>query len=147
MSKKENTLLKLLSPERKKIEERIQALLIEKEVLDRKIRETKLEKLAVGLKHEKEELEERIESLQKEKEDVILHRKVVEIIGELQCPKDFLCYKSEYEKLCKAGFNGNQDILHCLEVEPDECIFSLSLRNTYYCQCPLRNFIAVNIDK
>ena len=147
MSKKVNTLLKLLNSEREKIEERIQAILIEKEVLVGKIRETKLEKLVVGLKKEKEELEERIGSLKKEKEDVITHRKVVEIIGELQCPKGFLCYKSNYNELCKAGFNGKPGILHCLEDEPNECIFSLSLRNTYYCQCPLRNYIAEKVGK
>ena len=82
-----------------------------------------------------------------EKEDVITHRKVVEIIGKLQCPKDFICYKSDYEKLCKAGFNGKSAILHCLEEEPDECIFSLSIKDTYYCQFPLRNYIAENVAK
>ena len=147
MSKKTNTLLKLLSSEREKIEERIQALLIEKEVLAGKIRETRLEKLIVGLKQEKEELEERIESLQKEKEDITSQREAVGIVGDLKCPRGFQCYKSNYKVLCKAGVNGNQDILHCLEEEPDECIFSLSVKGTYYCQCPLRNHIAKRFEK
>ena len=147
MPKKTKTLLKLLSSEREKIEGRIQALLIEEEVLVGKIRETKRENLAVDLKKEREELEERIEGLKKEKEDITSHREVVEIIGDLKCPKDFQCYKSEYKALCKAGVNGNPDILHCLEAEPDECIFSLSYRDTYYCQCLLRNYIVERYGK
>jgi hypothetical protein len=147
MPRKAKTLLKLLSSEREKLEERIQKLLREKEVLNKKIRKTKLEKLVVGLKHEKEELEERIEILKKEKEDVTSHREVVEIIGELKCPKGFQCYKSKYDKLCNAEFNGKPDILSCLEEAPDECIFSLSYRDAYYCQCPLRNYIAEKVGK
>jgi len=147
MPKKAKTLLKLLSFEKEKLEERIRSLLREKEVLNKKIKKIKPEKLAVDLKQEKEELEERIESLKKEKEDVISHRKVVEMIGELKCPKDFQCYKSKYDELCNAEFKGRPDILHCLEEAPDECIFSLSYMGIHYCQCPLRNYIAEKIGR
>ena len=150
MPNKTKTLLKLLGFEKEKLEERIQSLLTEKEVLNKKIKKIKLEKLVVDLKQEKEELDERIESLKKEKEDIRSHRKVVEIIGDLKCPKDFQCYKSyksEYDELCKAGVNGKPGILCCLEEEPDECIFSLSYRDTYYCQCPLRNYIVQKYGK
>ena len=147
MPKKAKKLLNLLSFEKEKLEDRIQRLLREKEVLNRKIKETKLEKIAVDLKQEMEELEERIESLEQEKEDVKTHQKVVEIIGDLKCPKDFQCYKSKYDELCNAGFNGKPGMLCCLEEEPNECIFSLSYRDTYYCQCPLRNHIAEKVGK
>ena len=147
MPKKAKKILILLSIEKEKLEERIQRLLREKEVLDKKLKKAKLEKLVVDLMQEKEELTERIESLEKEKEDITSHRKAVEIVGDLKCPKDFQCYKSKYKALCKAGVNGNPDILHCLEEEPNECIFSLSYRDTYYCQCPLRNYIAEKFGK
>jgi vacuolar-type H+-ATPase subunit I/STV1 len=120
MPNKTKTLLKLLSLEKEKLEERIQSLLTEKEVLNKKIKKIKLEKLVVDLKQEKEELDERIESLKKEKEDIRSHRKVVEIIGDLKCPKDFQCYKSKYKALCKAGVNGTLlltlDTLYILSV-------------------------------
>ena len=147
MPKKTKALLSLLSFETEKLEERIQKLLREKELLNKKIRETKLEKMVVNLKHEKEEIEERLESLKQEKEEVTSHREVVGIIGDLKCPKGFQCHRSEYKVLCKAGVNGKPDILHCLEEVPDECIFSLPYRDTYYCQCPLRNYIAEKFGK
>jgi hypothetical protein len=78
--------------EKAKREERLQRFLREKEVLSKKIGGTKLAKLvAFDLKQAKEAIEERIESLEKEREDITSHRKVVEIIGDLQCPKDFQC--------------------------------------------------------
>jgi hypothetical protein len=147
MPKKAKTLMKLLSSEKEKLGERIQSLLREQEVLANKIRTIKLEKLAVDLRQEKEELEERIEGLKKAQEDVISHLKIVEMIGELKCPKDFQCYKSKYDALCNAEFKGTPDVLHCLEEAPDDCIFSLSYRDTYYCQCPLRNYIAEKVGK
>ena len=124
MSKKVKTLLKLLSSEKEKIEEKIHILVREKDVLGQSIKKAKVKKLLAGLKQEKEELEERIENLKKEKEDIVAHQQVVKIIGELQCPKGFQCYKSKYNELCKAGFNGKADILCCLEEEPKECLFS-----------------------
>ena len=147
MPKKAETLLKLLSLEKNKLEERIEGLLREKEVLINKIKQIKPEILAANLMQEREELEERIVSLKQEQEDVTTHRKIVEIIGELNCPKNFQCYKKRYDTLCNAAFKGKPNILHCLEEAPGACIFSLSYRDTYYCQCPLRNYIAESVGK
>ena len=147
MPKKAKTIMKLLSSEKEKLDERIQSLLREQEVFAKKIRTIKLGKLAVDLRQEKEELEERIEGLKKAQEDVINQQKAVEIIGALKCPKDFKCYKSTYNELCAAEFQYRTNVLNCLEEKPDGCIFSLSYRDTYYCQCPLRNYIAEKVGK
>ncbi len=147
MQKKRNTLLKLLKFEKKTLEERIERLLKEKEEVDRQIEKTKFDKMIVYLKQEIEELEERIKNLEQERKTVIQDMKAVEFMGELKCPKDFQCYKSKYEKLCKTEFFAETKVLHCLEEAPQSCTFALSYKDAYYCQCPLRYFIAEEIGK
>lgn len=147
MSKKRNTLLKLLRFEQETLEGKIERLLKEKEEIDEKIQLIELEKMIVDLNHEKEELQERIDNLERERVDVVRDMKVVGFMGKLQCPKNFKCYKKKYDELCKAEYFGETKVLHCLEEEPQSCTFSLSFNDIYYCQCPLRNFIAEEIDK
>ena len=147
MSKKRNTLLKLLRFEKVALEGRIERLLREKQEMSEKIKHIELEKLVGSLRNEKEELEERIEKLEKEREDVVRDMKVVGFMGDLKCPKDFQCYKRKYEELCKTDYFGETNVLLCLEEEPQSCTFSLSYKERYYCQCPLRNYIAEEIGK
>jgi hypothetical protein len=147
MQKKRNTLLKLLKFEKETLEKRIEMLLKEKREVTQHIERTTFEKIIVGLKQEIEELEERIKNLEKERKTVIRDMKVVQFMGELKCPKDFQCYKRKYEKLCKTEYFGETKILHCLEEVPQSCTFALSYKDTYYCQCPLRLFIAEEIGK
>jgi len=77
----------------------------EKEVLNKNIRKTKQAKLVVDLKQEKE--------------DITSHLKAVESIGDVTCPKDFHCYKSNYNELCNAAFKGTSGI------------FSAQFKNNY----------------
>ena len=147
MSKKINTLLRILKFEKETLEGRIARLIKEKGEVTEKIKKIKLETMVVDLNQEKEELEERIEKLERETADVVRDMKVLGFMGELKCPKDYQCYKKRYEELCKTEFFGETKILHCLEEEPQSCTFSLSYQDTYYCQCPLRNFIAEEIGK
>ena len=146
MSEKNNTLLKLLHSEKEKLEEKIEVLSREKEDISREIEKTRLDKLTVGLNQEKEELAERIESLSKEKEDIIKHLKIAGIIKNLKCPKDFQCYKGKNAELCKAEFVNDLKVLQCFENKHGECMYSLSYEEQYYCQCPLRNYIAKNME-
>jgi len=69
-------------------------------------------------------------------------RKIEEIIGEMKCPKDFVCYKSELQDLCKAEDVGMQSYLKCLEENPSDCVFSMGYAESHYCTCPLRCYIA-----
>ncbi len=62
-----------------------------------------------------------------------------------KCPKNFKCYKSGLENLCKAKqTEGAVSYLECLEENPQECIFSNLLQdwNLYVCSCPLRIYMA-----
>jgi hypothetical protein len=71
------------------------------------------------------------------------HKKQIEkILNGLQCPKDFACYTSGQERLCKAEDIGLESFLVCLERDPMECIFSIAYGSTHFCQCPLRVYIA-----
>ena len=76
-----------------------------------------------------------------------IKKEVEEIISGLQCPKDFECYKSGFENLCKAKDIGLKNYLECLEEDPTSCTFSLSMSGLYYCECPLRIYIAKKLKK
>jgi hypothetical protein len=54
-----------------------------------------------------------------------LEKGIAEIIGGLRCPKDFRCYRSGFENLCKAKDFGNRYLLECLEETPEQCKFSV----------------------
>ena len=77
----------------------------------------------------------------------IIRENIKQIIGEMQCPKDFKCAKSGFEKLCKAKYNCKKKQLECLESDPTDCEFSIDSVNEYFCSCPLRIFIARKLGK
>ena len=64
----------------------------------------------------------------------------------MDCPKDFLCVKSEFEILCKAGDNNMHQYAHCLE-DDLKCQFALSFGYDTFCRCPVRVYIANNLNK
>ena len=75
------------------------------------------------------------------------HKEEIErLMGGIVCPKDFKCYKSKYKELCKAQIFGLESFLVCLE-EDSECKFSYAIGARYFCQCPLRFFIAKKLKK
>ena len=74
-------------------------------------------------------------------------RKIEKIIGQLQCPKDFKCTDFGFENLCKARDFGIDDFLECLEDNPSRCSFAFHFGNTYFCQCPLRVYLAKKLKK
>ena len=84
--------------------------------------------------------------------DSIRHKKPLEevtplselkkILGRVQCPRDFYCYKSEYNSLSKREAIGAKSFLICLEEKLQECTFVISGEYHFLCKCPLRNYIA-----
>ena len=76
------------------------------------------------------------------------HRQEIETIASgLNCSKDFICYKSGFEKLCKARDFGMEEYIDCLEGKPEECEFSLPFGEGHLCKCALRIYIAKNLNK
>ncbi len=75
-------------------------------------------------------------------------KEIEEIIGQMECPEDFKCYKLGLKNLCKARDVGIKTFLVCLEENPQKCKFSVSFgRHSYFCQCPLRVYIAKKLKK
>jgi hypothetical protein len=69
-------------------------------------------------------------------------KKIEELLGQIKCPKDFICYKSGFKDLCKAEDVGMKSFLKCLEENPRDCLFSRGYAESHYCTCPLRIYIA-----
>ena len=68
--------------------------------------------------------------------------KLEDIMNGFKCPCDFNCYKSGFKDLCKAEDIGIESFLVCLEDDPSECKFSIPFGDAYFCECPLRVYIA-----
>ena len=70
------------------------------------------------------------------------HKKQIQrIMDQMKCPEDFKCYKSGFKDGCKAKDIGIKTFVECLEENPQECKFSMPFGYSYFCQCPLCNYI------
>ncbi len=78
--------------------------------------------------------------------DEVDEKKIVEIMGEMTCPKDFKCAKSGFENLCKAKSAGTDSYLLCLESDA-KCAFTFRLAGLYFCKCPMRVYLRNNLGK
>ena len=76
-----------------------------------------------------------------------LEKQLREAIGDLKCPKDFKCCTEALENLCKARDIGLESYLECLEENAFACPFSVHFGYVYYCECPLRIYIAKKLNK
>jgi hypothetical protein len=76
------------------------------------------------------------------------HKKqITEILDGLRCPKHYTCYTSGTEELCRAEDIGLESFLVCLEKNPRDCTFSVGFGDIYFCQCPLRVYLARKVTK
>ena len=73
--------------------------------------------------------------------------KIEEIIGQLNCPKNFKCAASGFENLCKAKDTGIDTYLLCQDNAPFLCKFSLKFKDEYFCSCPLRVYLSKHLGK
>jgi hypothetical protein len=62
------------------------------------------------------------------------------------CANDFKCCKSRFNDLCEAQEFGLESFLVCLEKDP-KCKFSYAIGSRYFCQCPLRAYLAKKLGK
>lgn len=72
-------------------------------------------------------------------------KEIEKIIGKMKCPQDFKCYQSGFEYLCKSRNVGIESYLECLEECSQDCVFSISYGNSYFCRCPLRVYLQKNL--
>jgi hypothetical protein len=76
-----------------------------------------------------------------------IKKKIKEIIGEIQCPREFCCLKTGFDRSCKTKDIGLKAYLECLEEDASLCQFSVSFGSTYFCSCPLRVYICKKLGK
>jgi hypothetical protein len=74
-------------------------------------------------------------------------KKIKEIIGELNCPKNFKCTKQGFKHLCKGKNVGLDHYLECLEENTVNCTFRVPYGKSHYCRCPLRVYLAKKLGK
>ena len=74
-------------------------------------------------------------------------RKLEELIDDLKCPKDFICYRSGLEELCKAEDIGHESFLVCRDEGGELCNFSMNYGKGLFCKCPLRIYIAKELKR
>jgi len=71
------------------------------------------------------------------------------LMSRMKCPKDFECYKSGFNNLCKAKDTGIGSFAECLEENNRGCRFLLPFgtTNTNLCMCSVRIQLARNMAK
>jgi hypothetical protein len=68
--------------------------------------------------------------------------KIDQIMQEMNCKKDFECYKTGLKNLPKVKRRGK--LIECLEENPT-CEFAMPFGYGLLCQCPLNNYIQQNL--
>ena len=64
-----------------------------------------------------------------------------------KCLKDYECYESSLEKLCRIKGVGIYDEIECFSEEAGCCGLSFTSMSKRYCKCPLRRYISVNFHR
>ena len=72
--------------------------------------------------------------------------KIEEIIKNMECPKDFQCYKSEFKDLCQIQIFRDGELIECLDKGFNTCRHSFVFGRGYFCKCLLRKYIAENFN-
>ena len=64
----------------------------------------------------------------------------------MECPKDFICRSSGFENLCKVKDIGMGHLI-CLAAPADRiCRHTVTFECNFICTCPLRIYIAKNLE-
>ena len=79
--------------------------------------------------------------------DEEVRRKIEEIMEGMNCPKAFRCADAGFEGLCQARDFGLENYLECHDDEPRNCSFALPYAHEFFCQCPLRVYLAKKLRK
>lgn len=74
-------------------------------------------------------------------------KQIEQIIGSMKCSKDFECFKSGFQKLCKVNVIGDGKVVECSPENRGKCEFRFSFLGNSLCKCELRYYIARNLNK
>ena len=71
-------------------------------------------------------------------------KKIIEIMSQITCDHNFICYYSQLGDICKARDMGIDGFLSCMDKDADFCIHILDFGDSKFCSCPLNNYIVKN---
>ncbi|UCE50698.1 MAG: hypothetical protein JSW47_11135 [Phycisphaerales bacterium] len=74
-------------------------------------------------------------------------QQIEEIIQTMHCPRDFECYKSDFQNIGEVGIVGDAEMLECIEPRGRTCEFGSPRGLGTICTCPLRNYVARNFRR
>jgi len=63
------------------------------------------------------------------------------IIATMKCPKEYECYRSNFQTICQARLVGDAGVLECLTEQVSTCRYGLPFGSSVFCSCPLRKYI------
>jgi len=67
---------------------------------------------------------------------------IEQIIKEMNCPRGFECYTSDFENLSDVGIVGDAKMVECIKADAQICEYGVPFGLGVLCKCPLRNYIA-----
>jgi hypothetical protein len=77
-----------------------------------------------------------------------IKKQIKEIIGDIQCPREFCCLETGFDRSCKTKDVGLEGHLECLEEDASHCFFSTSFEGgMYFCSCPFSVYICKKLGK
>lgn len=74
-------------------------------------------------------------------------KKIEQLMGEIECPKDFRCIKENFAHLCRAKKFELDEHLECLEKNPSHCPFAIPFIREHICICQMRRYIIQKLKK
>jgi len=72
--------------------------------------------------------------------------RIEETLGGMRCPKDSPCYSAGFERIRKAQEPRAEGHLDCIADDPRQCSFSAPASQGRLCRCPLRIYLAENLE-
>ncbi len=74
-------------------------------------------------------------------------QKLEELKSQIPCAKHFTCVEAALAELCNGEYHADLDLLECLEKTDPPCTFARAFGCTSVCLCPLRKYIARNLNR
>ena len=74
-------------------------------------------------------------------------REIERIMGSMKCLKGFICYTSGFKDLCKVKNLGEGKVIECLPENQGPCTYRFTFTGKIFCKCPLRHYIARNLNR
>ncbi len=72
---------------------------------------------------------------------------IEEILRQMECKRDFQCYKNGFRDICDIKDIGLPDSVECLSKTSRNCEYSVAFGDSAFCKCPLRVYIAKKFGK